>query len=88
MSSATAARGANCAMTSVGLTPIDDLGTGHYLGQYQGGLYPGGLNTMPAAHATEGAARALAVTPRDLSGNPDAAGRYVLLSIGMSNTTQ
>ncbi len=80
--------GANCAMTSVGLPPIDDLGVGLYLGQFQGGLYPGGANLAPPPHAAEGALRAASIEPLDPDGNPDPAGRYVLLSIGMSNTTQ
>ena len=41
------AQGRDCTRTSVGRTPINDLGTGLYLGQYQGGLYPNGLNTPP-----------------------------------------
>lgn len=82
------AAAADCTQTSVGRTPINDLGPGLYLGLFQGGLYPGGLNTPPAAHAAEGAARAAAVIPRDTAGNPSPTGKYVLLSIGMSNTTQ
>src|SRR5262245_32437329 len=54
---------------------------------FPGGLYPGG-NLMPGDPATAGAPRAAAIVPRDTSGAPDAAGKYVLLSIGMSNTTQ
>lgn len=42
-------------------------------------LYPGG-NEPPSAHAAAGLARARSVAPLD--------GKYVLLSIGMSNTTQ
>jgi hypothetical protein len=57
------ARGSNCAGTSVGLTPINDLGAGSYLGQFQGGLYRSGLNTPPAAHHQEGVARAQAIQP-------------------------
>ncbi len=68
--------------------PLGDLGQGLYLGQFQGGLYPGGANVAPAAHAAEGLARAAAIQPLNTAGNPDPAGRYVLLSIGMSNTTQ
>lgn len=71
-----------------GLVPLNDLGTGLYLDRFQGGLYPAGSNRAPAAHAAEGVARALAVTPRDAAGNPDAAGKYALMSVGMSNTTQ
>lgn len=78
----------DCSVTSVGLVPISDLGTGLYLGQYQGGLYPGGGNDPPPAHFAEGRARALAVLPRDTLGNPSVTGTVVLMSIGMSNTTQ
>jgi len=78
----------DCDGTSVGLVPLDDLGTGLYLGQFQGGLYPGGSNTPPAPHANAGRARALAVGPLDTGGNPDPGGKIVLLSVGMSNTTQ
>ncbi len=44
-----------------GPQPLNDLGPGLYLGQYQGGLYPGGSNTMPPAHAQEGASRAAGI---------------------------
>src|SRR5262245_43545681 len=70
-------------------TPINDLGSGLYLNQYQGGLYPGGSNSAPAAHAAEGVLRGGSeIVPLDINGNPSAAGHYVMLSIGMSNTTQ
>jgi hypothetical protein len=81
----------NCAQTSVGLVPLTDLGAGTYLG-FGGGLYPGGANTPPAAHAAAGAAFAAAVLPRLPDGSPaapgDPAGRVVLASLGMSNATQ
>lgn len=80
--------GSDCTNTSVGLIPLNELGGGLYLGQYQGGLYPNGLNQPPAIHSAEGRERALAIEPLDTSGNPNATGHYVLLSIGMSNTTQ
>ncbi len=67
--------------------PINELGGGTYLG-FTGGLYPAGRNTMPDAHRTAGVDRALRVRPLDRTGTPSANGRYVLLSIGMSNTTQ
>lgn len=79
---------ADCTNTTVGLVPINDLGAGLYLNQFQGGLYPGGANVPPAAHATEGLARAHGLQPLDTAGLPDPNGKIVLLSIGMSNTTQ
>ena len=69
-------------------TPLNDLGSGLYLNQFQGGLYPNGSNEVPAAHAAEGIARAAAIRPLGPSGEPDPNGHYVLVSIGMSNTTQ
>jgi hypothetical protein len=85
---APSALGSDCSVTSVGLTPLNQLGSGLYLGQFQGGLYPAGLNAPPAQHTAVGLDRAQAIVPRDQSGAPSANGRYVLLSIGMSNTTQ
>lgn len=79
----------DCTRTHTGRVPINDLGTGTYLGR-QGGLYPGGVNTRPAAHDQAGVDLATnAVVPRNANGQPDpVAGKVVLLSIGMSNTTQ
>jgi hypothetical protein len=65
--------------------PLTDM-VGPYKG-FAGKLYPGS-NVMPADHAAAGAAHAAAIVPRNAAGLPDAAGKYVLLSIGMSNTTQ
>lgn len=76
-----------CARTSVGLTPISDLGIGTYKGQ-SGGLYPDGSNVRPSFHEAEGLARARSIVPVDRDGRPDPNGRYALVSIGMSNTTQ
>lgn len=77
----------DCSMTSVGLVPINDLRSGMYL-NYQGGLYPGGVNVRPASHEADGLSLARSIGPMDANGNPDANGSYVLLSIGMSNTSQ
>jgi len=70
---------ADCAATSVGLSPLTDLGGGRYHG-YRGGLYANGKNVPPKTYAKTGLARAKTVKPID--------GKTVLLSIGMSNTTQ
>jgi hypothetical protein len=65
------------------------MGTGTYQGQ-SGGLYPGASNTRPAAHTSAGVSIALNhVLPRNASGQVDQVnGKVVLISIGMSNTTQ
>ncbi len=70
-----------------GFTPLTDMGAATYLG-FGGGLYENGTNNIPADHAAIGAAHAAAVRPLDASGSPSANGKIVLLSIGMSNTTQ
>lgn len=78
----------NCGVTSVYFTPLNDLGTANYLG-YQGGLYPNGSNQMPAAHAQAGLEIAQNMQPLSPTGQVDLAnGRIVLLSLGMSNTSQ
>jgi hypothetical protein len=77
---------ANCGGTSVGLTPLTDLLGGEYHG-YAGGLYPGRRNTPSPAYLKQGLAAAKLVRPRSAAGKPSAAGRIVLLSIGMSNAT-
>lgn len=69
------------------MVAINDLGTGRYHG-FQGGLYPGGQNTPPQMHHTAGLLAANGIEPLDVNGNPDPAGKYILLSVGMSNTTQ
>lgn len=77
----------DCGFTSIGLLPLPELGTGTYQG-WTGGLYPGGSNVPPAAHLQAGLLAAAAVQPRDGNGQLSPNGSMVLLSIGMSNTTQ
>ena len=78
---------AGIARGQAGFTPLTDMGGQTYLG-FPGGLYQNGTNAPPADHASAGAARAAMVVPLDASGNAAASGKIVLLSIGMSNTTQ
>ncbi len=77
---------ANCSRTSVGFTPLTDLGAGKYQG-HVGGLYPAGKNAPPSQYVKQGKAYAKLVKPRGADGAPAASGKVVLLSIGMSNTT-
>jgi|FLOH01.1.fsa_nt_gi hypothetical protein len=71
-----------------GQTAITDLGTGNYLGQYQGGLYPGGVNIPPPAHRAAGHNAASMVVPRDRFGVPSTKGFIGFASISMSNANQ
>ncbi len=70
-----------------GRIALTDLGTRTYRG-FPGGLYPNGSNQLPAQHASMGLTQARLIVPRNTSGASDPNGKYVLLSIGMSNTTQ
>lgn len=68
--------------------PLNDLGTGKYLGQYEGGLYEHGTNVPPADHLALGLGQAAHVRPLDATGKASASGKIVMVSVGMSNTTQ
>lgn len=71
-------------VSSTGNIALPDLGTGMYKGE-QGGLYPGGTNTIPPAHLAAGLKIAKQVQPLDADGNPSPDGKIVLLAIGFSN---
>ena len=58
--------------------PLSDLGMGKYKG-FQGGLYENGSNEVPKDHGADGLALAAQVQP--------IRGKFVLLSVGMSNAT-
>ncbi len=75
-----------CDSTSRGLVPLTQM-TGAYLGQ-PGGLYPGGVNVPPSEHDSAGQSLAASYIALDTLGQEDANGRWVLLSVGMSNCTQ
>jgi hypothetical protein len=66
--------------------PLNDLVSWNYSG-FAGGLYPDRSSAMPAEHSTTGITRGRAIVRLDANGNPSANGKYVFLSIGMSNTS-
>ncbi len=70
-----------------GLVPLTDLGQKDYKG-FKGGLYPDGKNERPEAHEARGLRLAGEVRSLDDQGKPDATGKIVLLTVGMSNTSQ
>jgi hypothetical protein len=78
---------ANCARTSTGYAPLTDLKRGRYHG-FMGGLYANGRNAPSARYLKRGVAAMRKVKPLGPDGSPSPAGKVVLLSIGMSNTTQ
>jgi hypothetical protein len=72
---------------AIGVKPLTELGTEKYKGE-TGGLYGNGSNDPPAAQQ-EAAKKAVAkIQPLDAQGKPSPDGKIVLVSIGMSNTTQ
>lgn len=73
-----------CDRTSVGLTPLTDFGSDLYNG-FEGGLYPGGSNEVPADHLALGLEFASQIVPRDAEGIPAADGKVGLISVGVSN---
>jgi hypothetical protein len=70
-----------------GLIPVTELGENRYKDQ-TGGLYGGGHNTPPDSHATAAKEQTALIMPRDANGVPSESGSIVLISLGMSNTTQ
>ncbi|MDQ3141411.1 MAG: T9SS type A sorting domain-containing protein [Bacteroidota bacterium] len=68
--------------------PLTELGLGTWKNS-TGGLYAHGKNERPYTHDSSGVVIAKEIVPLDTLGNLDEVnGRIVLLSIGMSNTTQ
>lgn len=79
------------AVDSTGQIPIIDMGPSDTFEGFGGGLYPNGLNYMVGRPLVDRVQAALRITPRNAAGQPatpGAGGRIVLLSIGMSNTSQ
>ena len=75
----------NCANTSTGNIPLVDL-EGLFFETYEGGLYPGGTNTIPTAHLDSGLVRANTMMPLNWAGDVDTVyGKVVMLALGNVN---
>jgi hypothetical protein len=72
---------------SIGVKPLTELGEETYKGE-TGGLYGHGRNEPPVQHQEAAKKAAAQIRPLDEKGQPSPAGKIVLLSVGMSNTTQ
>jgi len=70
-----------------GLVPLTEMKDGRYKEQ-TGGLYGRGQNVPPAPHLQAAQEQTALIRPRDAQGNPSDTGKIVLISLGMSNTTQ
>jgi hypothetical protein len=72
---------------TTGLVPVTELGEGQYKGQ-TGGLYADGQNTPPERHRQAAKDQTGLIRPLDANGVASETGKIVLISLGMSNTTQ
>jgi ribosome assembly protein YihI (activator of Der GTPase) len=71
-----------------GLKPVTDMtAEDRYKGQ-DGGLYGGGKNEPPEKHLQAAMQQAKLIRPLDADGKSSDDGKIVLISVGMSNTTQ
>lgn len=80
---------ADCSVTNLGVAPLNEMGFNAY-SNFTGGLYPNAANTRPPAHLSGGLQIAMnEIVPLSPSGSTDTNnGKIVLLSLGVSNTTQ
>ncbi len=72
---------------STGFVPLSDPSDAKYKEQTLG-LYGNGKSEPPAEHLAKAMAAARQIAPLNAEGKPDPAGKIVMMSIGMSNTTQ
>jgi hypothetical protein len=82
---AQAQRGGDCSNDSLGLTPLIDMGDTTYMG-FEGGLYPGASNTIPADHQALGLSLLNYVGPLDADGQPSESGSIGFMGVGVSTT--
>jgi len=72
---------------TTGMIPLTELAAGEYKGQ-KGGLYGNDRNAPPASHQAAAQKELAEILPLDANGEPSKNGKIVLISLGMSNTTQ
>jgi hypothetical protein len=72
---------------TTGMIPLTELVDGEYKVQ-KGGLYGNGKNTPPASHQAAAQKVLAEIRLLNADGKPSRNGKIVLLSLGMSNTTQ
>ena len=70
------------------LPPLCDMQAGDRYEGEDGGLYGGGFNTPPDAHANSAKTQLARIRPLDPQGNPSESGKIVFVAISMSNATQ
>jgi hypothetical protein len=70
------------------LLPIDELGDNEYKDGFKGGFYPDGKNIRPTEHEAAGLRLAKEIQPLNADGKADPNGKIVMMSVGMSNTSQ
>lgn len=79
----------NCDNDTTGLVSLVDLQTGYYLGEYQGGLYPGGSNILSGPHLNKGKKISKSIKPLDSLGNVDYInGKVIMACFGPSTAVQ
>jgi len=72
---------------TIGLTPLIEMKEATYKGE-DGGLYGGSRNEPPGSHRDKTRKALEDIKPLDGQGRPSKDGKIVLISNGMSNTTQ
>ena len=73
----------NAARRDTAKIPLNDLGTGTYLGS-MGGLYPNGANEPSGQYAADLFDASSSIVPLDKLGNPSSSGKIVFISLGAS----
>lgn len=80
--------GGQQAKSSTGMKPLTEMTQAERYKGESGGLYGDGKNTPPEGHMQAALERARRIQPLDAQGRPSPTGKIVLISVGMSNTTQ